>query len=396
VALKRDTLQSNFIATPEIVTLRDAETNFINMSSIQSICFLYLNGNAFWGLDLASAPFIWVPMPCTGAFFSKFPFRSEAERPAWSLVAGKLEHLDLVGFLHLFDQLKYMTGEMRAISVRFAKIFSFLIVVFYVLPMSLQAGLALCDRFTTSALANTDVADMASAGLLPAAETEPAARIHVLSVPLSGSPGRFLTHSWIVYKHQGASAWVRYEVLGFASRDSTGSFTGEWLDNQPSLNRFAPDGKWFGRVPEVIASVEGEDAERMIPKIEKAIDDYPETAGHYRTWPGPNSNTFVATVVREVPELETDLPPTAVGKDFRKGVFLGWTDSHTGFELNLNGVLGLKIGRVEGIEVNLFTLVAGVDLSPFSFKLPGVGVLSFATRQPAPDGREAPRVYAGR
>ncbi|WP_426424852.1 DUF3750 domain-containing protein [Bradyrhizobium genosp. A] len=284
---------------------------------------------------------------------------------------------------------------MRAVFVRLLKIISVLIVVFYVLPVSLQASLALWDRLLTPAIAGVEVADMASASLIPAADAEPAAHVLVMSVPLSGSPGRFLTHSWIVYKHQGPSAWMRCEVLGFASRDSTGAINGEWLDNQPSLNRFAPDGRWFGKVPEIIVSVEGAAAERMIPKIEKAIEAYPATAGHYRTWPGPNSNTFVATIFRAVPELGAALPPTAVGKDFRKGVFLGWTDSHTGVELNVNGVLGIKIGRVEGVEVNLLTLVAGVDLRPFSFKLPGVGFLGFGNRQVVPD-REPSRAYAAR
>ena len=39
-------------------------------------------------------------------------------------------------------------------------------------------------------------------------------------------------------------------------------------------------------------------------------------ADSYRVWPGPNSNTFTAFVLREVPELRVDLPPTAIGKDY--------------------------------------------------------------------------------
>jgi hypothetical protein len=279
--------------------------------------------------------------------------------------------------------------------VRFLKVFfSVFFAVLYALPMSIQASLALFDKLGRPAPAGTEVADMASAGLLPVAETEPAAHVVVMSVPISGLAGRFLTHSWIVYKHEGHSEWERYEVLGFAGRDSSGAFNPEWLDSQPSRNRFAPDGKWFGRTPEIVASVGGAAAEKAIPKIEKAIEAYPMTAGHYRTWPGPNSNTFVAAVVRAVPELGGALPPTAVGKDFRKGVFWGWTDSHTGFELNLNGVLGVKLGCVEGVEVNLFTLVAGVELQPFGVKLPGIGFLGFGNRQSAPYARASWRAYA--
>lgn len=279
---------------------------------------------------------------------------------------------------------------MRAILLRFLKVISTLIAIFYLLPVSLQAMLAVSDHLPASAQANMQVVDMASAGLLPAAQTERAARVVVMSVPLSGSPGRFLSHSWIVYKRQGASAWMRYEVLGFASRDSSGALNGKWLDNQPSLNRFAPDGRWFGRAPQIIASAEGSVAAAMIPKIEEAIKNYPVTAGHYRTWPGPNSNTFVTAILRAVPELGATLPPTAVGKDYRRGVFVGWTDSHTGVELNVNGVFSVKLGRVEGVEVNLLTLVAGIDLRQLGLKFPGIGLVGFGNRHISPESEPLP------
>ena len=68
-------------------------------------------------------------------------------------------------------------------------------------------------------------------------------------------------------------------------------------------------------------------------------------------WPGPNSNSFVAAVLRAVPELGVALPPNAVGRDFRDGFYAGLTDSRTGIELNLYGLAGMKLGWVEGIEV---------------------------------------------
>jgi hypothetical protein len=260
--------------------------------------------------------------------------------------------------------------------LRVSKIITACLIVFFMLPMLFQATLALSDHLLKRAEAGEmRLADMSSTGLLPAAEDRRAARVVVMSVPLSGSPGRFLTHSWVAYKRANTSAWMRYEVLGFASRDSTGDFNGTWLDNQPSLNRYAPDGRWFGKTPDIIADVEGATAELVIPKIEAVVAHYEETAGHYRTWPGPNSNTFVAAILRSAPELKATLPPTAVGKDFRRGLFLGRTDSGTGIELNLYGILGIKVGRVEGIEVNLLSLVAGLDLRQANIKLPGVGLV---------------------
>ena len=45
------------------------------------------------------------------------------------------------------------------------------------------------------------------------------------------------------------------------------------------------------------------------------MHEYPY-ANTYSLWPGPNSNTFTAWIARAVPELETDLPATAIGKDY--------------------------------------------------------------------------------
>jgi hypothetical protein len=90
-------------------------------------------------------------------------------------------------------------------------------------------------------------------------------------------------------------------------------------------------------------------------------------------WPGPNSNTFVATVLRAVPELEVTLPPNAIGKDFRHGAYAGLTDSGTGVEASLFGLLGVKLGWIEGVELNFLGLVAGFDLRHPGVKLPGFG-----------------------
>jgi hypothetical protein len=123
-----------------------------------------------------------------------------------------------------------------------------------------------------------------------------------------------------------------------------------------------------------IADVSGDAAEAMIPKVEAAVRDYSyNQAGDYRIWPGPNSNSFTAAVLRAVPELGVTLPPNAVGRDFRDGLYAGRTDSGTGLEVNLYGLAGIKAGWVEGLEVNLLGLVAGLDLRHPGVKLPGFG-----------------------
>jgi hypothetical protein len=73
------------------------------------------------------------------------------------------------------------------------------------------------------------------------------------------------------------------------------------------------------------------------------------------------------------------LPPNAVGRDFRDGIYAGLTDSRTGVEFNLNGLAAIKFGWVEGIEVNLLGLVAGLDLRHPGLKVPGFGRIGIAS-----------------
>ena len=70
------------------------------------------------------------------------------------------------------------------------------------------------------------------------------------------------------------------------------------------------------------------------------------------------------------------MPSEAVGRDFRAdGAFVGLTASHTGVELSIYGLIGAKLGLVEGIEVNLMGLVAGLDLRHPALKIPCFGRL---------------------
>lgn len=203
-------------------------------------------------------------------------------------------------------------------------------------------------------------ADWSSVGFLPPPQTDRQARVLVLAGRTGGWKGLFAVHCWIVLKPENAGSWTRYDVVGWG--------------NPIRINGWAPDGRWFGDPPRVIADVRGEAAAALIPKIQRAIAEYPyKNRGDYRMWPGPNSNTFVAAILREAPELGAALPPEAVGRDFQAGLSAGLTASRTGFEANLCGVLGFRLAMVEGLEVNFLGLVAGVRIYPPAIKLPGFG-----------------------
>ena len=68
--------------------------------------------------------------------------------------------------------------------------------------------------------------------------------------------------------------------------------------------------------------------------------EYPY-ANTYTLWPGPNSNTFVAWIARAVPDLEVDLPATAIGKDYIESI-VSTAPSGSGFQFSLRGLLGVR------------------------------------------------------
>jgi hypothetical protein len=203
-------------------------------------------------------------------------------------------------------------------------------------------------------------ADWSSTRLLPSASKDKSARVIVFTGTTGAWKGIFAVHSWIVLKPKNAAEWTRYDVVGWGS--------------PVRVNGWPPDGRWYGNTPVAIADVSGAQAEELIPKIEAAVEAYRfARAGDYRLWPGPNSNSFTAAILRAVPELGVSLPSNAIGRDYRDGFYAGLTDSGTGIEFNLHGFAGFKAGWVEGVEVNLLGLVAGLDLRHPGVKLPGYG-----------------------
>jgi hypothetical protein len=175
-------------------------------------------------------------------------------------------------------------------------------------------------------------------------------------------------HTWIAVKPRDAAAYTRYEVMGWGVGSGATAVR---------VNRSGPDNYWFGARPEILAEVRGPHVDDLIRRVEEAVASYPYPDS-YRTWPGPNSNTFVAHVGRAVPELGLELPPTAIGQDWLPGGALAaWTPSGRGVQVSLLGAAGVMVGLEEGIELNLLGLTFGVDLNRPALKLPGVGRLGY-------------------
>ena len=201
------------------------------------------------------------------------------------------------------------------------------------------------------------------AGLAPDPATTPDAVVQVYAARAVRWRGYFGVHTWIAVKPTGAARFTIHEVNGHRlSRTGTALVSSER----------APDAYWYGNRPELLKDMRGPGVDALIGRIEKSVQAYPYPRT-YHVWPGPNSNTFTAFVLRENPELRVDMPSTAIGKDYLGVIPVARTPSGTGGQLSVFGLLGVAAGIEEGVEVNLLGLTFGVDPKSLSLKLPLVG-----------------------
>jgi hypothetical protein len=208
-------------------------------------------------------------------------------------------------------------------------------------------------------------------GLAPDPAKTPEAVIQVYAARAFAWRGIFAVHTWISIKPAGAPAFTRYEVIGWGTQRGVPAIR---------MDRMGPDNYWFGNYPTVLLDRRGPEAEALIPQIRAAIDSYPYK-DLYRTWPGPNSNTFIAHIGRMVPELGIELPNHAIGKDFlAEGGIFAAAPSGTGYQLSLFGAAGVLLALEEGLEINLLGLSFGLDFNDIAIKLPALGRVGLSGR----------------
>ena len=215
-------------------------------------------------------------------------------------------------------------------------------------------------------------------GLAPDPAVVKEAVVQVYGARAVGAKGLFGVHTWVAVKPAHATSWTVYEVIGWRLR---------WSDSAVVVRTRDPDGRWFGATPELYADKRGEGVDELIKRIDKAARAYPY-AKEYTVWPGPNSNTFTAWIARAVPELQVDLPATAIGKDYLGGSVFGSAPSGSGYQLSLGGLLGVAASRVEGLEFNFLGLNLGLGRS--GLKLPLIGRIGPAIAPAAAAGAATP------
>jgi len=209
------------------------------------------------------------------------------------------------------------------------------------------------------------VASRASSGQAPDPAHTPEPLIQVYGARAYNWRGAFGIHTWIAAKRPHATHYSVYQVIGW------NLYRGRSV---VSVSRGGPpDFLWYNAQPELLLERRGPGVDALLDRIEAAVAAYPY-ANEYRVWPGPNSNTFTAYVVRQVPELGLDLPPTAIGKDYlTDGQLLDRMPSGSGWQVSLFGLVGIGLAWEEGIELNVLGLSIGLDLNDLGLRLPGIG-----------------------
>jgi hypothetical protein len=209
-------------------------------------------------------------------------------------------------------------------------------------------------------------ADRSSAGIAPSAAATPQAIVQVYHARALNWRGIFGVHTWIATKPENAPEYTVHQVIGWRLFRGLSSVV-----SAPGI----PDGRWFGNEPTLVVDLRGEEAAQAIPKIIEAVSSYPY-AHEYKVWPGPNSNTFIAHIGRQVPDLRMDLPANAIGKDYPiNGSLIDRTPSGTGYQVSMLGLFGIAMGREEGFELNLLGLNFGIEFLKPALRLPFVGRL---------------------
>ncbi len=145
-----------------------------------------------------------------------------------------------------------------------------------------------------------------SAGIAPDPAQTREAVLQVYGAPTWGWRGWFAVHTWIAAKRTGATTYTVYELIGWRERRGL-----PLVRIEPDI----PDRLWFGEKPRLLNSHRGGDTDRLIEAVDRAARRYP-WPDRYQSFPGPNSNTFIAWIAKEVPGLGLKLPFTAIGSGY--------------------------------------------------------------------------------
>ena len=182
---------------------------------------------------------------------------------------------------------------------------------------------------------------------------------------IPGPVGRFAVHYWLViHRDDCIERWEVWQLPAL-SQPSWGHLHlnlmphDQWLANA----RHWREQCWHG--PEVT-------------DIAREVSRSPQHYAHchrYHYWPGPNSNTYIQTILDHA-GVEFALAPRGIGKDY-----LGWWGHRRSGRQQLfsTPLIGVRLGWPEHVELHLLSLCFGMRRNGRDCPWQFVGPLS---RQP--------------
>lgn len=176
------------------------------------------------------------------------------------------------------------------------------------------AGVAMFVVLTAASLWATSMAlepEPFSEATAPDPTRHPDAVVRVYGADVWGFRGKFAIHTWVATKAKNAATYQIYQVIGWRQRRGRPVL---------SISEGNPDKPWYGSPAILLHERLGDEAETLIEQIRSAVDSYP-FPDDYKMWPGPNSNSFVAWIGLEVPELGLGLPAKAIGQSWMENEY---------------------------------------------------------------------------
>jgi len=145
-----------------------------------------------------------------------------------------------------------------------------------------------------------------SAGIAPLPSEMTEAVLHVYGAKAWGWRGWFAIHTWIAAKRTDEASYTVYDVVGWRGHRGKPVL---------GITQDVPDRYWYGEKPQILKAHSGAGVDQLIDAVDKAARAYPWKTT-YKAFPGPNSNTFTAWIAEQVPELELELPFSAIGSGY--------------------------------------------------------------------------------
>jgi hypothetical protein len=220
-------------------------------------------------------------------------------------------------------------------------------------------------------------------------ETDSEALVVVQSAALPDSTpfyAHFAHHSWIDLKPEGWDRWIRLEVDRYTGVEVEAIEPWKFASNERFGGKTSVLAIYRSGTAEVLISqilaethrqsifenqlvFDPKDLQGFLDGYDRGFFSYQPWTREYDTIPGPNSNTFIASLIDEICGLEVELDHNAVGKDYPDRFRISTTSAGYGFEMD-SPYLGLGIGLKQGIELHLIGLTAGISIWPPAIKIP--------------------------